>query len=187
MEEAYHDLSALVDSGQYKSLRAESDRQAVLADYKCVCALRTAVRGESAAWQKSVCSLSRLIEEEAETAKPDTGSGGRVEEDEEGQKRSPTGYKENVFGREDFFLYRGVLQFYCKNYREAIADFEQCDRIKKELKLMTNAQEAEEPSESNSIDTDLSDVGLCAVNVNEQQLNIVLCHIMVSSQPSHTE
>jgi len=33
-------------------------------------------------------------------------------------------YKENIFGQEDFYLYRGVMHFYIGEYHKAIADFE---------------------------------------------------------------
>jgi hypothetical protein len=33
-------------------------------------------------------------------------------------------YKENIFGQEDFYLYRGVMHFYCGEYLKAINDFE---------------------------------------------------------------
>jgi hypothetical protein len=33
-------------------------------------------------------------------------------------------YKENIFGTEDFLLYRGVMNFYIGEYEKAIVDFE---------------------------------------------------------------
>ena len=35
-------------------------------------------------------------------------------------------YYENVFQMEDFFLFRAVFNFYKKNYKEAIYDYEHC-------------------------------------------------------------
>lgn len=32
-------------------------------------------------------------------------------------------YKENIFNREDFFLYRGVMHFYAGEYSKAFSDF----------------------------------------------------------------
>jgi hypothetical protein len=96
-----------------------------------------------------------------------------------GIEDKPSNYKENVFNLEDYYLYRGVMQFYCRSYKQAITDLEESVRIKSEQKSLTLAKELEEDSENASIDTDLSDVGLCAVNVNEYKYNIILCHILV--------
>mmetsp|Transcript_16545 Transcript_16545/g.11871 ORF Transcript_16545/g.11871 Transcript_16545/m.11871 type:complete len:80 (+) Transcript_16545:133-372(+) len=32
-------------------------------------------------------------------------------------------YKENIFGYEDFYLYRGVMHFYIGDFQKAIQDF----------------------------------------------------------------
>ena len=90
-----------------------------------------------------------------------------------------TSYKENIFSNDDFLLYRGIVQFYCKKYQQAKVDFEESVRIKKEYKSLSILKESDDQSENMSIDTDLSDVGLCALNVNEFAYNIVLCNIMV--------
>lgn len=88
-------------------------------------------------------------------------------------------YRENIFSQEDYYLYRGVMNFYSKNYKLAMTDFEMSASLKKETKTLANPREAEEPSETASIDTDLSDVGLCSVNINENHYNIILCLILV--------
>ncbi len=41
-------------------------------------------------------------------------------------------YKENIFGQEDFYLYRGVMNFYIGNYEKAIQDFEASIRSKQD-------------------------------------------------------
>lgn len=32
-------------------------------------------------------------------------------------------YMENLFSKDDIFLYRGIIHFYCGRYNEAIQDF----------------------------------------------------------------
>ena len=41
----------------------------------------------------------------------------------------PNYYKENIFNREDFFLFWGVINFYIGDYNKAISDFEQTSDI----------------------------------------------------------
>jgi len=105
------------------------------------------------------------------------------------------GYKENVFSKEDFLLYRGIVQFYLGNYKSAINDFETSTSLKAELKTLTNMndeaqqdmdqiynqnEESEkQQKQDTSINTDLSDVGLCAVNINEHYFNLILCYLLV--------
>ena len=43
-------------------------------------------------------------------------------------------YKENIFGLEDFLLYRGVMQFYLGEFAKAIADFEGSIKAKQDQK-----------------------------------------------------
>ena len=38
-------------------------------------------------------------------------------------------YKENIFNKEDFYLYRAVLQIYGAEYEKAVQDLEQCSGI----------------------------------------------------------
>eukprot|EP00826_Nyctotherus_ovalis_P041395 TRINITY_DN4158_c0_g1_i2.p2 TRINITY_DN4158_c0_g1~~TRINITY_DN4158_c0_g1_i2.p2 ORF type:complete len:120 (-),score=41.78 TRINITY_DN4158_c0_g1_i2:454-813(-) len=89
-------------------------------------------------------------------------------------------YREDLFSIEDFLFYRGIAHFYSKNYEEAVNDFEASIVAKREAATLTicaNRSQSENPCDS--VDTDLSDVGLCAVNVNEYHFNIILCFIMV--------
>ena len=83
-------------------------------------------------------------------------------------------YKENIFGSEDFYLYRGVMLFYTGDYQRAAGDFEQSIRCKQELKDEGNDSDTVSNASSQ---TDLSDVGLCSLNVHESLFNIVLCLI----------
>jgi hypothetical protein len=34
-------------------------------------------------------------------------------------------YKENIFNKEDFYLYRGIINMFAQNYEKALADLEQ--------------------------------------------------------------
>lgn len=43
-------------------------------------------------------------------------------------------YKENIFGREDFYLYRGIMHFYIGEYEQSIKDYEDSIKAKNELK-----------------------------------------------------
>lgn len=47
-------------------------------------------------------------------------------------------YKENIFGTEDFFLYRGVMNFYIGEYEKAIIDFESSIKAKLDQKEDNN-------------------------------------------------
>lgn len=38
-------------------------------------------------------------------------------------------YKENIFNKEDYYLYRGILQIYFGDYDKAMADLEQSSNI----------------------------------------------------------
>ena len=92
-------------------------------------------------------------------------------------------YRENLFSKEDFLFYRGIAYFYLKNYKAAIINFEESELTKKSSENQFNNDSKANKSENSrdSIDTDLSDIGLCAVNVNEYHYNIVLCLILVLS------
>ena len=92
-------------------------------------------------------------------------------------------YKENIFGQEDFYLYRGVMHFYIGEYHKAIADFEQSIVAKQEQKEDSN----DDTLSSGSNQTDLSDVGLCSLNVHESLFNIVLCLIQLKDYKAALE
>lgn len=44
--------------------------------------------------------------------------GGEAEEEETNY------YKENIFNKEDYYLYRAVMYFYAGDYERALSDFE---------------------------------------------------------------
>ncbi|CAI2370054.1 unnamed protein product [Moneuplotes crassus] len=85
-------------------------------------------------------------------------------------------YKENIFSEEDFFLYRAILLFYSGQYDRARKDFE-VSLHKKEANKDDNDNSDTESETSNQ--TDLSDVGLCSLNVHESKYNQALCHLML--------
>jgi len=92
-------------------------------------------------------------------------------------------YKENIFGQEDFLLYRGVMNFYIGEYQRAINDFEASIKAKQEQKDDAN----DETISNASNQTDLSDVGLCSLNVHECHFNIALCYIQLKEYKAALE
>lgn len=108
-------------------------------------------------------------------------------------------YYENVFSLEDLYLFRGVFNFYGRRYEQAAEDYALCQQAKyEERSLNPNAAHSNEHvaeslkaySQSstpmlsmNSSKTDLSDVGLCSLNVHETNYNVMLCHLMTRNHP----
>jgi hypothetical protein len=45
-------------------------------------------------------------------------------------------YKENIFNKEDYYLYRAVMYFYGGDYDRALADFEQSSSIMHAQKVL---------------------------------------------------
>lgn len=122
-------------------------------------------------------------------------------------------YYENVFQLEDFYLFRAVFNFYSKNYKASIKDYEYCrdQRHAEEgggakhlhdtksptaarnrgdvsptnnqdhaesMQLYSRHSQSSTPISMASSKTDLSDVGLCSLNVHETNFNVLLCHLM---------
>lgn len=96
-------------------------------------------------------------------------------------------YKENIFGPEDFLLYRGVMHFYLGDYPKAIADFEASIKTKQDLKDTDGNGDGGDNMSQGSIQTDLSDVGLCSLNVHESHYNIALCYIQMKDYKTALE
>jgi hypothetical protein len=65
------------------------------------------------------------------------------------------------------------MNFYIGEYQRAINDFEASIKAKQEQKDDAN----DETISNASNQTDLSDVGLCSLNVHECHFNIALCFI----------
>ena len=97
-------------------------------------------------------------------------------------------YKENIFNKEDYYLYRGVMQIYAGEYEKAMADLEQSSGIMHANKVLYEKNQfpddeidVGEPPADNasnaSSQTDLSDVGLCSLNIHEFSFNSVICFI----------
>lgn len=85
-------------------------------------------------------------------------------------------YKENIFSEEDFYLYRAIMLFYAGEYSKARKDFE-LSMVKKEENKDENENSDTESDTSNQ--TDLSDVGLCSLNVHESKYNQALWYLMM--------
>lgn len=67
---------------------------------------------------------------------------------EEGEKICPWSYyMENLFGKDDLYLYRAISHFYAQNYQDAITDFKMCMKVKKLYKVLDN----EAKNESNPV------------------------------------
>lgn len=52
------------------------------------------------------------------------------------QEEETNYYKENIFNREDYYLYRAVMYFYAGDYERAISDFEQSSNIMHAQKVL---------------------------------------------------
>jgi len=85
-------------------------------------------------------------------------------------------YNENIFALEDFYLYWAVYQMYEGEYEKSISDFSSALWTKK---LAKQENENSDSDSDISNQTDLSDVGLCSLNVNEHIFNIALCKLLM--------
>ena len=112
-------------------------------------------------------------------------------------------YYENVFQLEDLCLFRAVFHFYKKDYQEAIQGYEHLQNLKMEsqkakkdgyvspnnnvtnredhMMLYDQSYRTTPALSMNSSKTDLSDVGLCSLNIHETNFNIMLCHLLAGS------
>lgn len=93
-------------------------------------------------------------------------------------------YKENIFSEEDFYLYRGIMFFYAGQYEKANKDF-QTSLIRKDENKDDNENSDSESETSNQ--TDLSDVGLCSLNIHESKYNQALCFLMMQKHSEALE
>jgi hypothetical protein len=79
-------------------------------------------------------------------------------------------YKENIFNKEDYYLFRAVMYFYADEYDKSVGDYNQTSKIMHSNKHLNRSQNNFGGNESNdmlddrisntSSQTDLSDVGL---------------------------
>lgn len=94
-------------------------------------------------------------------------------------------YKENIFNKEDYYLYRAVMHFYAGDYDKSLADFEQSSAVMHSSKVLypkNQFPDEEDEGDNQSADssqTDLSDVGLCSLNIHEYSFNTVLNLLML--------
>ena len=86
-------------------------------------------------------------------------------------------YRENIFNKEDYYLYRAVLKFYHEDYRGAVNDFKTCLKFKNNKSQASNNRNEENKSSQMSSVTDLSDIGLCSFNSYEANFNILLWYL----------
>lgn len=117
-----------------------------------------------------------------------------VDQHEEQEEEGANYYKENIFNKEDYYLYRAAMYFYAGDFDKAINDFEMSSSIMHSQKVLyPRNQFPDEPSQDeggrrdndddavtiNSSQTDLSDVGLCSLNIHEYSFNTVLCLLQI--------
>jgi hypothetical protein len=69
--------------------------------------------------------------EEASTATEQAKMEVEEEKDEETNY-----YKENIFNKEDYYLYRAVMHFYSGDYEKSISDFEQSSSVMHSSKVL---------------------------------------------------
>ena len=67
---------------------------------------------------------------------------------------------ENLFSKDDIYIYRGIIHFYQGNYHQAIADFKDSARTKRLFKFWDNDCQSPESSSdddefSHSNDSDM--------------------------------
>ena len=95
-------------------------------------------------------------------------------------------YKENIFNKEDYYLYRGVMNIYAGEYEKAIGDFDQSSQIMHANKVLyprnqfpddDDLQGQHDNASNASSQTDLSDVGLCSLNIHEYSYNSIICRL----------
>ena len=77
------------------------------------------------------------------------------------------------------------MQIFTGDYEKAMTDLEQSSSIMHANKVLCpknqfpdDDQEVDDKASHASSQTDLSDVGLCSLNIHEYSFNAVVCHIM---------
>lgn len=195
IEEGYKDMRELVIKEKYKELNSIEDQNMIITDYICLFAIRMmANHKEKETYKRSSRLLTILLGED--NKRESISLGGEIKDLVElfyEQKKEldeivnnldsqQDKYRENLFSQEDFLFYRGIAQFYMNNYKTAIKDFEDSAIAKKIAHNQFNVDSKADQSATSrgSAGTDLSDIGLCAVNVNEYLFNTILSLIMVS-------
>lgn len=121
------------------------------------------------------CSLQELIEE----CKHDY--------DKNDEIQPISYYRENIFNKEDYFLYRAVLKFYHEDYKGAVSDFKTCIKFKNNKTQTSNNRNDDNKSSQMSSVTDLSDIGLCSFNTYEANFNILLWYLWANDSKNALE
>ena len=78
-------------------------------------------------------------------------------------------------------LFRAVFKFYNEEFESALEDFKEASMTMHEGKELGPGHALETNSVQSS-NTDLSDVGLCALNVHEFTYNKVICLLMQNTE-----
>lgn len=65
-----------------------------------------------------------ILVDETESEAPQVDKKGAAAANEEEDEDGANYYKENIFNKEDYYLYRAVMYFYAGDYDKAINDFE---------------------------------------------------------------
>ena len=93
-------------------------------------------------------------------------------------------YHENIFSPEDYYLYKAILLTYAGEYESSNKDLDESAQYK------ARAKEENENSDSDSDEsnqTDLSDVGLCSLNVHELTFNKAVNLLLMGDQEKALE
>ena len=61
---------------------------------------------------------------------------GSEQDDEEEEDEETNYYKENIFNKEDYYLYRAVMYFYSGEYEKSLQDFEYSSQIMHQTKVL---------------------------------------------------
>jgi len=92
---------------------------------------------------------------------------------------------------EDLHLYSAVTAFYLGNFEAALKDFEQSRKmrinsenprdksIQESVGYFSRSNKSTPMLSQHSSKTDLSDVGLCSVNIHEATFNVLICHLFL--------
>ncbi len=125
------------------------------------------------AWEQALAGLDRLISADNGKSKDEVGAEESKAQTMEDIELANT----NIFAQEDFVLYRAVVRFYLRQYSKALTDFQDAYSLMSSSKTYIKDSE-EDPNAEQSVDSELSDIGLCTLNKYEYTYNSMLCLLM---------
>jgi tetratricopeptide (TPR) repeat protein len=82
---------------------------------------------ENALNERELAKLNRQLEQASQDILKDTERSRATDANTEQEETNY--YKENIFNKEDYYLYRAVMYFYAGDYEKALGDFEQSSQI----------------------------------------------------------